>query len=239
MAARNGQYSTEYVIIIGIGVGLIASFVVYVVFFYGSFASTSAANDITGVANTLATEANYVTAQGTGSMQTFPITIPLLEQHYSFFCGNIIKLQTPAQLGVARPAENISGMLPLSGGTYNAFVRAGNGGVLVGLRFAVSTIEQSYLVTLSSGSPTIATLHYTLNFYNYSFEPVPTAVAYNLSVFTADGTYITSITNSTASPAYSISSGEITLPSAIPAEYVVEVTPSSSGDYASTCINVP
>jgi hypothetical protein len=235
MSAKKAQYSTEYVIIIAIGIGLIASFLFYAVFFYGSFASTSSANDITNVASSIAKQANYVSAQGVGSIQTFPITIPLLEPQYSFFCGDIIKLQTTTELGVASPAGNVSGMLPLTGGTYVAFVKEDYNQTFVGLKFAVSLIIQSDTISASSSSET---LNYNLKFYNYSLDPIPTPVTFNLSVFTTDGVYVASLLGSTSSSSPNKISGTLSLPLSNLNLYVVEVTPSSSGDYASACVSV-
>ncbi len=231
MLDKKAQYSTEYVIIIGIAVGIIASFLVYVALFYGSFSTVSAASDITNIASSLAKEANYVTSQGVGSLQAFPITIPLLQPQYSFFCGNTIKLQTTTELGVAQPAENISGMLPLSGGTYDAFVASTNTQVLVGLKFAVSLIIQSYSISDS-------VLSYSLYFYNVSDLPMAKPVSFNISIFTTGGVYKTSTTGSTSISSPSTAFGTLTLPSPESNEYVVEVTPSNSGDYASACVSV-
>ncbi len=221
---KKGQYSTEYVIIIGIGVGIIASFLVYVTFFYGSFASSSSASQITTAANNLAKEVNYVASQGPGSMQTFPITIPLLQSQYSFFCGNLIKLQTTTELGVSKPAQNVSGMLPLSGGTFDAFARNENGSVLIGLDFSVALIKQSYSISSS-------TLFYILSFYNSS--NYLTGTAFNISIFSTEGVYLTSVTGSTGSGQVS---GSLPFSFNPAKEYVVEVYPSGAGDYSSTCI---
>jgi hypothetical protein len=218
MSAKKAQYSTEYVIIIAIGIGLIASFLFYAVFFYGSFASTSSANDITNVASSIAKQANYVSAQGVGSIQTFPITIPLLEPQYSFFCGDIIKLQTTTELG-----------------TYVAFVKEDYNQTFIGLKFAVSLIIQSDTISASSSSET---LNYNLKFYNYSLDPIPTPVTFNLSVFTTDGVYVASLLGSTSSSSPNKISGTLSLPLSNLNLYVVEVTPSSSGDYASACVSV-
>ena len=225
---KNGQYSTEYVIILGIGLAVIASFLIYVMLFYGSFSSSSAASQITSVSNSLAKEANYVASQGPGSIQTFPITIPLIESQHSFYCGNIIKLQTPTQLGISQSSGNISGMLPLSGGTYDAFAEAGNNQVLIGLKFAVSLIKQSYTVSFSGST---ATLDYALSFYNLSGDL--TGTSFNLTILSMGGSYITSITGSTTTGTYS---GTITLSSSASAQYLVEIFPTNAGDYSSTCI---
>ena len=229
MSIKKAQYSTEYVIVVGIGIAIIASFLVYAMLFYGSFASSSSANQMITIANSLAKEANYVAFQGEGSMQTFPITIPLLNPQHSFFCGNIIKLQTSAQLGIAQSAENISGMLPLSSGSYTAFVKAASNQIIVGLRFAISSIEQSYSISSN-------TLYYSLLFFNYSDKPVITTQPFNISLFSTSGVYITSATSSTLVSSPSQASGSLTLPSSPMSEYVVEIYPANSGDYSSTCI---
>ncbi|MGC8533058.1 MAG: hypothetical protein ACP5MV_00270 [Candidatus Parvarchaeum sp.] len=226
---KKGQYSAEYVIVIGIGISIIAAFVVYVMLFYGSFALSSSASQITTAANNLANEVNYVASQGPGSMQTFPITVPLLEPQYSFFCGNIIKLQTTTELGVSKPAENVSGMLPLSGGTFDAFVKTVNGSAILGLRFAISYISQSYT---ASGT----TISYNLEFYNSSFLPTNSPVTFNISVFSTNGVYLGSSISSTSSSSPSTASGSV-VASAYHSEYVIEVTPSNSGDYASQCVS--
>lgn len=229
MLSNKAQYSTEYVIIIGIGVAIIASFLIYVMLFYGSFSSSSSASQIKNVASSISKEADYVSSQGVGSIQAFPITIPLLQQKDSFLCGDIIKLQTTTELGVAKPAENISGMLPLTGGTYDAFVKSVNGQVVLGLRFAISYISQSYSV---SGT----TISYNLEFYNYSFQPVTSPVTFNISVLSTNGVYLGSAVSSTSSSSPSTASGSVTASAYYP-EYVIEVTPSSSGDYASQCVS--
>lgn len=221
---KKGQYSIEYTIIIGIGVSIIAAFVVYVALFYGSFTLSSSATQITTAAKNFANEVNYVASQGPGSIQEFPITIPLLEPQYSFFCGNIIKLQTTTELGVSKPLENVSGMLPLSGGTFDGFVRGENGSALVGLDFSVALIKLTY--SISSG-----TLSYSMSFYNYSDDLKGTS--FNMSLFSTDGLYLTSVTGSTNSSGQA--TGTLTLPSAAN-QYVLEIYPSGSGDYYSTCV---
>ncbi len=227
---RKGQYSTEYVIVIGIGISIIAAFVVYVMLFYGSFALSSSASQITTTANNLANEVNYVASQGPGSMQTFPVTVSLLQPQYSFFCGDIIKLQTTTELGVSKPAENVSGMLPLSGGTFDAFVKGENGSAIIGLDFSVAYIQQSYAMSSN-------TLFYKLRFYNYSGGLKSSS--FNLTVFSAGEQYISSVTGSTSTTDIGYASGTVTLPSSAPNRYIVEIYPNNSGDYSSTCINVP
>ncbi|MEM0142789.1 MAG: hypothetical protein QXL94_02360 [Candidatus Parvarchaeum sp.] len=221
--ARKGQYSIEYTIIIGIGVSIIAAFVVYVALFYGSFALGSSASQITTVADNIANEISYVASQGQGSMQTFPITIPLLLPQYSFFCGDIIKLQTTTELGVSKAIENVSGMLPLSSGTFHAFAKVENNSALLGLDFSISLVRMSYSISSN-------TLSYTLHFYNYSGGLVTTN--FNASLFSTGGAYLTSVTGSANSGE---AQGTLTLPSSSN-EYVLEVYPSGSGDYFSECV---
>ncbi|MCL4397213.1 hypothetical protein M1494_02605 [Candidatus Parvarchaeota archaeon] len=223
---KKGQYSIEYTIIIGIGISIIAAFVIYVALFYGSFASGSAASQITTVSSDLANEVSYVASQGPGSMQAFPITIPLIQSQYSFFCGNLIKLQTTTELGISDAIENVSGMLPLSGGTFDAFARDENGSALIGLDFSISLIQLTY--SLSSNI-----LSYSMSFYNYSNDLKGTS--FNVSLFSTDGLYLTSVIGSTSSGQ---ATGTLTLPSAAPRQYVLEVYPTGSGDYYSTCISV-
>lgn len=227
---RQGQYSTEYIVIMGIGIGIIAIFLVYVTYLYGSFAVSSAANQITNVANTLAEETNYVSSQGPGSVQAFPISVPLIQPQHSFFCGNIIKLQTSTELGISRPGSNVSGMLPLSGGTYNSFARDEGESVLIGMQFPIALVQQSYSVSVSGST---ASLSYSLSFYNFSGGLA--AASFNMSVFSTDGAYITSGAGSTGSGQIS---GSLALPYSSPTQYVVEIYPSGSGDYSSTCISV-
>jgi uncharacterized protein (UPF0333 family) len=221
---RKGQYSVEYTIIIGIGLGIIAAFLIYITFFYGSFSLSSSASQIKTLSDTIANHVNYIASEGPGSMQTFPITLPLLQQQYSFFCGDIIKLQTTTELGVSKPGENVSGMLPLTSGTFDAFARAENGSAIIGLRFLISYVLGSYSVSSN-------TLSYSLSFYNYSGDLKGTA--FNISLLSTGGAYITSAKSSTTSGQ---ASGTLTLPSSAPVEYVLEVTPSGSGDYYSTCV---
>jgi hypothetical protein len=223
-ATKNGQYSTEYTIIIGIGVAIIAAFLIYIALFYGSFASSSSASQITTVADNLANEVSYVASQGPGSMQVFPITIPLIQSKYSFFCGNLIKLETSTELGVSKSVENVSGMLPLSGGTFDAFARDNNGSATIGLVFSIAYILQSYSVSSN-------TLSYSLSFYNSSGYLKGTV--FNISLFSTRGAYITSAKSSTTSGQ---ASGTLTLPSSASVQYVFEVTPLGSGDYYSTCV---
>ena len=222
---KKGQYSVEYAIIMGIGISIIAAFLLYIALFYGSFAVGSAASQITTVSDSLSNEISYVTSQGPGSVQAFPITIPLIEPKYSFFCGNIIKLQTTTELGVSKSIENVSGMLPLSGGTFDAFARDENGSAVIGLDFSIALIQFTY-------STSSNTLSYSLSFYNYSNDLTP--AKFNLSLFSAGGTYLQSITGSTTSGK---ATGTLSLPS--PNLYIIEVYPSGAGDYYSTCISVP
>ena len=224
---QKGQYSTEYVIIIGIGISIIAAFLIYVALFYDSFALSSSGSQITTVSNSIANEVSYVASQGPGSVQAFPITIPLIKPHNSFFCGNIIKLQTTTELGVSKPIENVSGMLPLSGGTFNAFARDENGSVLLGLDFSIALIQFTYSISSD-------TLSYSMSFYNSSDDLKGTS--FNVSLFSTSGLYLTSVTGSTSSGQ---ATGTLTLPSTVPSQYVIEVYPSGSGDYYSTCISVP
>ncbi len=224
---QKGQYSLEYTIIMGIGIGIIAAFVVYIALFYGSFASSSAGSQITTVSDSLANEISYVASQGPGSMQVFPITLPLIEPRYSFFCGNIIKLQTTTELGVSKSIENVSGMLPLSGGTFDAFARDENGSALVGLDFSIALIQFTYSISSN-------TLSYSMSFYNYSNGLKGTS--FNVSLFSTGGSYLTSVTGSTSSGQ---ATGTLTLPSTAQSQYVLEVYPSGSGDYYSTCISLP
>ncbi|MCL4376042.1 hypothetical protein M1558_00935 [Candidatus Parvarchaeota archaeon] len=224
---KKGQYSIEYTIIIGIGVSIIAAFVVYVALFYGSFASSSAGSQITTVSDSLANEISYVASQGPGSMQAFPITIPLIEPQNSFFCGNIVKLQTTTELGVSKSIENVSGMLPLSGGTFDAFARDENGSALVGLDFSIALIQFNYSISSDI-------LSYSMSFYNYSNDLK--GASFNVSLFSTGGLYLTSVTGSTSSGK---ATGTLTLPSTAPSQYVIEVYPSGSGDYYSSCISVP
>ena len=224
---QKGQYSIEYTIIIGIGISIIAAFLIYVALFYGSFAVGSAASQITTASDNLANEISYIASQGPGSMQDFPITIPLIEPQYSFFCGNIIKLQTTTELGVSKSIENVSGMLPLSGGTFDAFARDENGSALIGLDFSVALIQFTYSISSN-------TLSYSMSLYNYSDGL--TNAKFNLSLFSTDGLYLNSVTGSTS---FGQATGTLTLPSSAQNQYVVEIYPSLSGDYYSTCINVP
>ena len=226
--SRKGQYSVEYTIIMGIGIAIIAAFLIYIAFFYSSFALSSSASQIKTLSDTFANQANYVASQGPGSMQIFPITTPLLQPQYSFFCGDLIKLQTSTELGVSKPGENVSGMLPLASGTFDAFAKAVNGNVILGLKFAISYISQNYTV---SGT----TISYNLDFYNSSLQPVNSPVNFNVSVFSTNGAYLGSTIGSTSSSSPSTAAGTL-VASAYYSEYVIEVTPTDSGDYASECV---
>jgi hypothetical protein len=216
-----GQFTTEYLVIIGIALTIIVAFLVYVFIFYGSYYSSSVSNQVTTVANAIVQGANYVSSEGVGSKTSLTIDFPLLENISgisSYFCGSYVKISSSTYSSIAQANVDLEGLLPSSAGNYVVYATyASPNLVQIGLNAPITYINSTYTINVNS-------LTYNLSFFNASYLPAA-STKFNLSIFSPSGSLIKSVTGTANAKGFFYNS--VTLTTVLP-EFIMAVFPSTS-----------
>ena len=221
--AKRGQYTTEYLIIIGLGIAIIGIFLAYVSLYYMSFSSTAGSKTLDSAASSLISQASYVSSEGSGSETTFSVAFPSINPAQSYFCGSFLKLTSGSLTSIQKSSIALTGLLPTTAGTYDVHETNTNGLAEVALSQTVSYINSSYKL---SGSD----LFYVLYFYNDT-GGIGGDINFNITVLSLSGKYITSQVETSSNGYYS---GEIALTSTQP-EYLIEIFPIGYNVFSSSC----
>lgn len=193
---RNGQFTTEYMIILGIALSTISVFLIYVFFYYTSYSNTISSNQALTATQLLAQNANYVASLGLGSKITFPVNFPEITIPNSYFCGSYVEIVAGQYSSIQKSNLNLLGVMPMTMGNYITYERYNNSGaVQVGVQGPISYINTSYSFNVNS-------LTYSLVFYNSSYK-VAVNTAFNISVFSSGGAILNTTSTTAISGAYS------------------------------------
>ncbi len=223
MDRRRAQYTTEYVIILGIAMAVIAAALVYALFFYTSYSSSSSSNQISTAAAQIVQAANYVSAQGADSKTVIAVTFPLLSVQSSFFCGDIVELGSRASSYIDQANVNMSGLMPFIPGLYHAYLTFNGTITEMGLNFPLSSMDSSF--SYSSGS-----IDYSLEFFDENGDLLPD-VTFNITVYSESGAYIASQTETSSNGQYS---GSVPVSTDLPL-YIIRVFPRTYQVFYSAC----
>ncbi|MCL4401013.1 MAG: hypothetical protein M1348_00735 [Candidatus Parvarchaeota archaeon] len=222
---RKGQFTTEYLIVIGIALSVISIFMIYVFFYYAGYSSTVNSNLAASAAASLVENANYVASIGLGSKITFPVNFPSVSFPESYFCGNYIKLVSGQYSSIQKSRLNLQGVLPITPGVYMVYVRYNSSGtVQMGLEGVVSYINASYSLNVN-------TLSYSLRFYNSSYK-LDGATPFNISVFSSSGNIINSTSGTTSAGSVS---GSLLL-NGIYSSLIIDVLAKTGNVIAASCL---
>ena len=221
--AKRGQYTTEYLIIIGLGIAIIGIFLAYVSLYYMSFSSTAGSKTLDSAASSLISQASYVSSEGSGSETTFSVAFPSINPAQSYFCGSFLKLTSGSLTSIQKSSIALTGLLPTTAGTYDVHETNTNGLAEVALSQTVSYINSSYKLSGSN-------LFYVLYFYNDT-GGISGDINFNITVLSLSGKYITSQVETSSNGYYS---GEIPLTSTQP-EYLIEIFPIGYNVFSSSC----
>ncbi len=215
---KKAQFITEYIIVIGIALSIIAVFLVYVLVYYSGYSNSSNSNQISTITNSIVQEANYVFSEGVGSKTSFTLGFPDLQVINSFFCGDYIKVTSSQYSSVSRADEELEGLLPLKQGTYVMYARYNQTGIVqIGLDSGVSYINYTYSYDSSKDL-----LFYNLTFFDSQYlisSGVAGIVPYNITVFSVNGVYLNS---STSLSVDDFAYGELTL-KPTPSEAIIDI----------------
>ena len=223
MITRKSQFTTEYLIIVGIGIAIITIFLAYVSLYYISFSSSSSTKTLNSAATSLIKQSSYLSSEGSGSETTFSVAFPAINPSQSYFCGNFLKLTSNSITSIQKSSIELNGLLPTTAGTYNFRETNVNGLAKIGLNQPVSYINSSYAL---SGK----TLSYSLYFYN-STGGIGGDITFNITVLSLSGKQISSQTETASNGVYS---GSLSLSTTLP-EYLVEIFPIGYNVFASSC----
>lgn len=224
MKTSRAQYTTEYVIVLGIAMTIIASALFYSLYFYTSYFSSSTSNQLSTAATQLVKAADYVSAQGINSKTLIAVTFPTLTVTSSFFCGQLVQIDSGHSSYIDRANVNISGLMPFNSGLYHAYVVYNGSMADVGINLPLSLVTGTF--SYSSGS-----ILYGINFLDRNGNSLP-SVNFNISVYSGSGVYLASGTGTTSSSTYT---GLISVPSG-QSVYVIRIFPSTYQEFFSTCV---
>ncbi len=233
---RRGQFTTEYLVVIAIALSVIVAFLVYVFIFYSGYASSSNSDQVATAVNSVVQEANYVSSEGLGSKTSFPLTFPSIQALNSYFCGTYIKISSSSYSSIERANTRISGVLPLTPGTYVMYAKyAGAGTVQIGVRGSISYINATYAVNFSSveSGENYAHISYNLSFFDSNYLAAG-ATAFNVSVYTPSGTILKSVTGTSNSNG--IAAGSLNVGTVL-AEYIIDVFALQANVFAPSCLS--
>ncbi len=228
--SRKSQTYTEYMIVIGIGLAVIAAFMYYLFAYSSAINNNTASNLANNIVNTIVSEANYVSSQGVGSISTFPLQFGSLDLSGSLFCQNSITISESSHSAVGYANVYLEGLLPTTTGVYTAYAKTvvfnGSSAVQIGVNAPISFINYSYKTYNNSK------MQYIVSFYNYSGS-VLTNVQFNLTVLSTSGQQMQSYLFSTG--ATGTVNGNITLNSFSNA-YLIDIVPSGYNIVSPSCI---
>ncbi|MCL4398971.1 hypothetical protein M1293_00450 [Candidatus Parvarchaeota archaeon] len=223
---RKAQFTTEYLIIIGIAFGLIAIFLVYAFVYYSSYNNGAGYQQVQNAAVSITQQAQYVGSAGIGSKSIFTQYFPALDKADSFFCGDYVKVSSAGYSYLSKSDFNMQGILPTTAGSYSAYAYyTSNGSIYVGLQAGLSYVNTTYNI---SGSY----LGYGIDFYN-QIGLLAKSTSFNISVFSVGGSYLNSTIGTTPS---GYASGEIYLPQNLP-EYLIKIYPLGYNMFESSCFS--
>ncbi len=221
---KKAQFATEYLVITGIALSIIAVFIAYVLVYYSSYTTESNNDQLSTITSSIVQQANYVFSEGIGSKTSFTIDFPTIQTLNSFFCGDYIKITSPQYSSIGRAEVKLEGVLPATSGNYVMYARYNQTGIVeIGFDSPVTYINYSYSY---SGSY----LCYNLTIFNNKYIAFP--AAYNITMFTSAGAYINSTIG--ASGVYPTSNcgaatGELYLHNTIPPEAIIDVFSTQTG----------
>ena len=223
-AAKRAQFTTEYLIIIGIAFGLIAVFLVYAFVYYSSYNTGSLYQRVQSAAEGLAQQAQYAGSAGIGSRSVFTLYFPSVDENTSFFCGEYAKVSSAGFSYISKSDFQMEGLMPTTAGSYSAYAYYTRGGdVYLGIQAPLSYINTSY-------TPDGSYLNYSIWFYN-QIGLLAKSTSFNLTVFSINGAYVNSTLETTAS---GYIQGQIYLPQSLP-QYLINIYPLGYNLFESSC----
>jgi hypothetical protein len=225
---KGAQFSTEYLVITGIAMFIVFALVVFAVVYYYAYSSGVTYASYDTAVGQIATEADYVASQGLGSSIAFQVKVGTINYTNSLFCGKFVKIGSDTTSSIRPTTVNISGVLPLLPGLYTFYAKAAlyedNLTVQNWIDAPLAFINASYSV---SGSA----LNYDLQFLSVN-DILVKDVTFNISAYTAGGTFAGSQREASTSGTYS---GSLSL-SQSASQYHVYIVAGNYNVFSAVCI---
>ncbi len=217
-----GQVSLEYLIIIGIGLLILSTFLAYTFYYSSAYSATENGQNLALIVNSISGAVSYLSSQQTGSSMAFTFDSPGLNILNSYLCNSYLILASSGAEDTSTLSLPIVGELPINPGQFSGQAKLveidGKQTTLLSFDLPVSFINASYAFNSSNTK----ILSYNLSFLSQSGAAVDD-INFNITVYTIGDVQIASENESATSGAFY---GAINLTKTYPEVKIIVSVPS-------------